>query len=384
MGRDETRQYLKNWQGEMDGAEIYSRMAAVEKDEKIAGLYGRLADTERKHAVRWEEKLRAARVSVPSYRPSWQTRVLGWLIRNVGPDLVLPTLHSQEQRTSKDYREQQAGDGMAADERSHAILLQQLVQTSKGMEGSTLARLEGRHRGAGGNALRAAVLGASDGLISNYNLIMGVAGASMSSSNILLTGLAGLLAGSISMAMGEWISVQSSRELFEKQLATEKEEIENAPEEEIEELVLIYQARGLSESMARTMATQIMSDKEHALETLAREELGFDPAEMGGSAWEAAIASFLFFALGAFIPVLPYLFLEGTPATVTSAVLRRLRSFPHRRGHHPLHGPVGPSLGYPPDPLRRRLGADHLRCRAPDRRQYQLGNSGMKCGSLLT
>jgi VIT1/CCC1 family predicted Fe2+/Mn2+ transporter len=320
MVRDETRQYLKNWQGEMDGAEIYSRMAAIEKDEKIAGLYGRLAETERKHAVRWQEKLQALQVSVPSYRPSWQTRVLRWLILHVGPDLVLPTLHSQEQRTSKDYRKQQAGDDMAADERSHAILLQQLVQTSKGMEGSTLARIEGRHRGAGGNALRAAVLGASDGLISNYNLIMGVAGAAMSSSNILLTGLAGLLAGSISMAMGEWISVQSSRELFEKQLATEKEEIETAPEEEIDELVLIYQARGLSESMARTMATQIMSDKEHALETLAREELGIDPAELGGSAWEAAIASFLFFALGAVIPVLPYFFLEGTPATVTSAV----------------------------------------------------------------
>ena len=190
----------------------------------------------------------------------------------------------------------------------------------KGWKAAPWHGIEGRHRGAGGNALRAAVLGASDGLISNYNLIMGVAGAAMSSSNILLTGLAGLLAGAISMAMGEWISVQSSRELFEKQLATEKEEIETAPEEEIEELVLIYQARGLSESMARTMATQIMSDKEHALETLAREELGIDPAELGGSAWEAAIASFLFFAIGAVIPVLPYLFLEGTPATVTSAV----------------------------------------------------------------
>ena len=122
------------------------------------------------------------------------------------------------------------------------------------------------------------------------------------------------------MALGEWISVRSSRELYQKQISTEKEEIAAAPEEEIEELVLIYQARGLSESTARTMATQIMSDQEHALETLAQEELGIDPAELGGSAWEAAIASFIFFALGAVIPVLPYLFLEGTPATVTSAV----------------------------------------------------------------
>ncbi len=320
MGRDETRQYLKNWQGEMDGAEIYIQMAAVEKDEKVAALYKRFSETEKKHAAFWEQRLLSEKVSLPTYRPSWQTRVLRWLILHVGPDLVLPTLHSQEQRTSKDYHKQQLSVDMAADERSHAVLLQQLAQTSKGMEGSVLARIEGRHRGAGGNALRAAVLGSSDGLISNYNLIMGVAGAAMSSSNILLTGLAGLLAGAISMAMGEWISVQSSRELFEKQLATEKEEIEAAPEEEIEELVLIYQARGLSDATARTMATQIMSNKEQALQTLAREELGIDPAELGGSAWEAAIASFLFFAIGAVIPVLPYLFLEGTPATVTSAI----------------------------------------------------------------
>ncbi len=320
MGRDETRQYLKNWQGEMDGAEIYSRMAVVEKDEKIAGLYGRLAETERKHAARWDEKLRAARFLCPSTAPPGRRASCAGSSCAWGPISSCPRSTPQEQRTSKDYRDQQAGDGMAADERAHAILLQQLVETSKGMEGSALARIEGRHRGAGGNALRAAVLGASDGLISNYNLIMGVAGAAMSSSNILLTGLAGLLAGAISMAMGEWISVQSSRELFEKQLATEKEEIETAPEEEIEELVLIYQARGLNESLARTMATQIMNDKEHALETLAREELGIDPAELGGSAWEAAIASFLFFALGAVIPVVPYLFLEGMQATVTSAV----------------------------------------------------------------
>ena len=384
MGRDETRQYLKNWQGEMDGAEIYRQMSAVEKDEKIAGLYGRLAETETKHAVRWEEKLQTQQVSVPPYRPTWQTRVLRWFILRVGPDLVLPTLHSQEQRTSKDYRKQQAGDDMAADERSHAILLQQLVQTSKGMEGSTLARIEGRHRGAGGNALRAAVLGASDGLISNYNLIMGVAGAAMSSSNILLTGLAGLLAGAISMAMGEWISVQSSRELFEKQLATEKEEIETAPGRG---------DRGACPDLPGPRPERI-DGADHGHPDHERQgtcpgdpgpgRAGHRPRRAGRVGMGGGDCLLPLFRHRGRHPGGALSLSRGHAGDGDKRRLRRRRPFPDRRGHHTLHGPVGPSLGAPPDSFRRRLGPGHLRCRSPDRRQHQLKNSGMKCGKVLT
>ncbi|HTP07457.1 MAG TPA: VIT1/CCC1 transporter family protein, partial [Anaerolineae bacterium] len=129
---------------------------------------------------------------------------------------------------------------------------------------------------------------------------------------------AGMLAGSFSMALGEWISVQSSRELYQKQIRTEKEEIASNPEEEIQELSLIYQARGLDEATAAQLAQQIMSNEETALDTLSRDELGIDPEDLGGSAWEAAIASFFLFALGAIIPVFPFLFLSGTPAIVAS------------------------------------------------------------------
>jgi VIT1/CCC1 family predicted Fe2+/Mn2+ transporter len=184
-----------------------------------------------------------------------------------------------------------------------------------------VARIEGRHRTAGGNALRAAVLGASDGLVSNFNLVMGVAGAALAGKTILLTGMAGLLAGAISMALGEWISVQSSRELYEEQIEREKEEIASDPEEEVEELVLIYRARGLAEPEARALAERLMSDPDTALQTLARDELGVDPEDLGGSAWEAAITSFLLFAVGAILPVLPYFFLSGTPALALSAGL---------------------------------------------------------------
>jgi VIT1/CCC1 family predicted Fe2+/Mn2+ transporter len=156
---------------------------------------------------------------------------------------------------------------------------------------------------------------------------MGVAGASLSNQSILITGLAGLLAGACSMALGEWLSVQSSRELYMNQIKIEREEVESAPEEEEEELSLIFQSRGLSAEQASMIAKQIMSDREKAIETLAKEELNIDPSELGGSAWEAAITSFVLFSIGAIVPVLPYIFAGGTTAFIISVVLSGLALF---------------------------------------------------------
>jgi VIT1/CCC1 family predicted Fe2+/Mn2+ transporter len=182
------------------------------------------------------------------------------------------------------------------------------------MDGNTLARLEGRHKAIGGNALRAAVLGANDGLLSNLSLVMGVAGANLSNQSVLVTGIAGLMAGAFSMAIGEWISVQSSRELNEFQIAAEADELAAAPAEEEEELALIYEAKGLPQDQAQALAKKLIGNKDMALDTLAREELGIDPKELGGSPWEAAAASFFLFALGALIPVSPFLLWQGMAA----------------------------------------------------------------------
>jgi VIT1/CCC1 family predicted Fe2+/Mn2+ transporter len=241
----------------------------------------------------------------------------------LGPSFVVPTLATEEQSDSHLYgrlRETQ-GTPMAAQEQSHQRLLQNIANsTPQGMEGSVLARLEGRHRSLGGNALRAAVLGANDGLVSNLSLIMGVAGAALDNRSILLTGFAGLLAGAISMALGEWLSVQSSRELYERQIAVEKQELEEIPGEEEEELALIYQAKGLSAEQAQRLAAQLMADQTTALNTLSREELGIDPEELGGSAWEAAIASFVLFAMGAIVPLAPFIFFSGFAAVIASGI----------------------------------------------------------------
>jgi VIT1/CCC1 family predicted Fe2+/Mn2+ transporter len=209
--------------------------------------------------------------------------------------------------------------GMPAEERSHARIFGALARESGGLAGGEVARFEGRHR-AGGNALRAGTLGANDGLLSVYSLVMGVAGAGVGKREILVTGVAGLLAGALSMALGEWISVQSSRELYERQIDIERQELADTPEEEMEELALIYQAKGLDPEQARSTAERIISGGgEAALDTLVREELAIDPKELGGSAWEAAITSFGLFALGALLPVLPYAFFSGTAGILVSS-----------------------------------------------------------------
>jgi VIT1/CCC1 family predicted Fe2+/Mn2+ transporter len=319
MTASPTRQYLEFLADERNSAALYRTLAEIEKNPKVAEVYRRLAATEEAHAATWAEKLKAANVPVPPPRLDWRTRALIWSAHRFGPGAVLSSMSAMEKRGTQSYVEQGAPGAMVAQEKSHAMLMSTISQTARGgLEGGALAQLEGRHRSAGGNALRAAVLGASDGLLSNMSLVMGVAGASLTNSAILLTGFAGLLAGSCSMALGEWISVQSSRELYEKQIRTEKAEIAANPAEEIEELSLIYQARGLDEKVARQLAQQIMSNEETALEALSRDELGIDPKELGGSAREAAITSFFLFAMGAIIPVFPFIFLSGTPAVIVS------------------------------------------------------------------
>lgn len=322
LSRQEIRRFRANLLDELNSAALYRDLAASETNQELAEVYRRLADTELEHAESWAKRLEAAGVNIPVFRPSWRTRTLAMLARRFGVDLVLPTLATIERNATSGYDGQPEAAELVEVERSHARLLTRLDASVRGGRGgAAVAQIEGRHRTAGGNALRAAVLGASDGLLSNFNLVMGVAGAALSGSTILLTGLAGLLAGAISMALGEWISVQSSRELYQEQIEREKEEVSANPEEELEELVLIYRARGLSEPEARALATRLMRDPETALETLARDELGIDPDDLGGSAWEAAITSFLLFAAGAILPVVPFFFLSGTSALAVSAAL---------------------------------------------------------------
>lgn len=323
----ERKRLIDNLADEMNGAALYDSLADAENDERLSEVYKRLANVERRHAERWRKKLEDAGETLPSFEPSWRTRTLGWLARRFGTRMVLPSVQSLERAGVNNYASQADAADFHGDERSHMRVIKLMSSTGGGFAGNEVARLEGRHRATGGNALRAAVLGANDGLVSNLSLVMGVAGAAFSERTILITGLAGLLAGASSMALGEWLSVQSSREFYRHQLETEEEELRTMPEEEAEELSLIYQARGLDEEQARAFADKMMSNEDTALHTLAREELGFDPTELGGSAWEAGIVSFVLFSMGAIVPVLPFLFASGMNAVVWSIIFSTIALF---------------------------------------------------------
>jgi VIT1/CCC1 family predicted Fe2+/Mn2+ transporter len=323
------QRFLDNWLDERNTAWLYRVISEIEKDKRIAEVYRRMEQIELRHALHWEKNLKDGGEAIPTFRPSRRTRILAWLARRFGPAMILPSMQTMEQNGVKSYQMQTEGRELAGDEAGHANVISQITSTTirGGMEGGALAQMEGRHRATGGNALRAAVLGSNDGMVSNLSLVMGVAGVSLEGHAVLVAGIAGLLAGSISMALGEWLSVQSSRELYENQIKIETMEIQHNPEEEIEELALIYEARGLPRDQALTLASRIMENKESAVQTLAREELGIDPDELGGSAWEAALTSFLLFAVGAIVPLFPFIFWTGMTAVLISIAFSTIGLF---------------------------------------------------------
>ncbi|MPW21685.1 rubrerythrin family protein [Paraburkholderia sp. CNPSo 3157] len=325
--RHELKRYRTNLADELDSAALYETLSRVEKDPRRRTLFSQLASAERVHANVWADKLHANGVRVPPHRHSIKTHLMRGLIHTLGPNYVLPSLAAAEYADRDKYANQPDAVQLSKDEQHHAAVMQQMVADVKGNEqppsiGAQIAAAESWHKNVtSGNDLRAAVLGANDGLVSNFCLIMGVAGAGTGNKAILLTGLAGLIAGACSMALGEWLSVTNARELARTQIAKEADEIEHTPEAEQRELALIFQSKGIDASEAKRVAEQVMRDRNKALDTLTREELGLDPAELGGNPWTAAGVSFCLFSLGAIFPAMPFLWARGTPAILQCVAL---------------------------------------------------------------
>jgi VIT1/CCC1 family predicted Fe2+/Mn2+ transporter len=321
------KRFRENYQGEIDGVALYQRLARAEKDPERSQIFLDLAETEKTHVQHWAKKLRDAGVEPPAARPSLRVRVLGFLADRFGARAVLPMVSAMESSGFNNYMAQgDAGPPLARAERAHSRTLATLYSPGGESDVAGIVRGERWHRVDTGGQLRAAIFGISDGLLSNLSLVIGVAGANPDGRFIILAGIAGLLAGAFSMGAGEFISVTSQRELFERQIALEKEELEANPEEERRELALIYRAKGLPQEEADALSRRIIADRGVALETLAREELGLNPEGLG-SPWGVAVSSFLSFAVGAVIPVVPWLFGSSNAHFAASVVLSALAVF---------------------------------------------------------
>ena len=309
------KKYREFWEAERAAAWLYRSLAELADEEGAATLH-ELAEAEDRHAAYWASLLNRSGISDLEFRgPPWRERVLNWVATRFGLEKVLPTLVKLEAADARKYVGiAEAPTSMGEEEVQHGRALALIGRGAP----SRIADVEDRHRVRSGGALRAATFGVNDGLVSNFALVMGVAGGTNNASIILLAGVAGLVAGAISMGAGEWVSVRSQTELYEREIEIEREELRAFPEEEAEELALIYHAKGIERKSAEELAARIMERPEAALDTLAREELGLDPEDLA-SPWVAASASFMAFAIGALIPVVPYLFLEGKVALMVAA-----------------------------------------------------------------
>jgi VIT1/CCC1 family predicted Fe2+/Mn2+ transporter len=315
----EAARFFELWADELAGAALYRALAERAPEPKREVLL-ELAAAEERHAAHWASLLAERGITeLRQPRLPLRVRVISFLARRLGAEAVLPTVLRLEAADADKYeRVAEAPRLMAEQERAHGQVVSALVG---GPVGQQIARAEGRHRVGVAGALRAGVFGFNDGLVSNLSLVMGVAGGTSGNARIvLLAGVAGLLAGAFSMGTGEWISVRSQRELYEWEIGLERDELRHFPEEEREELALIFRAKGVEREEAEALAERLMRRPETALDTLVREELGLDPSELV-SPWVAAASSFATFALGALAPVVPYLVTSGTAALAAAAAL---------------------------------------------------------------
>ena len=264
----------KNLQTEIDACYLYQKLAEHETDSTIAGVFRQMSDIEKTHAEAFAKKLNVSPENL--MQPSWRARTLNFIGKIFGYDYVLGALMDTEKSISTAIisAKKKNKEEITGAETNHVEILRSILEKEERVTGAQLSKFEKQHRSVGGNAIRAAVLGGNDGLVSNFSLVMGIAGATAGQQGVLLAGLAGLLAGALSMALGEWISVKSSQELYENQMQLEMDELESNPEGERQELALIYIAKGIPENQAHQMAAEIMKDKNSAHQVIGKGRVG--------------------------------------------------------------------------------------------------------------
>ncbi len=319
LNKSDRRRYLKHLDAEIEAASMYSILAEYDCNEVRADIFKELAQSEIKHANHWAEllDLDTSNLALKKYTP--KLIYIRLVCKISGPDKILPWLAKIEAEEIGAYTNDPQGQDLIPEEKRHARVLSEISSSKRHYD----LKLPDQNQFSSSGGLRAAVLGVNDGLVSNFSLVMGFAGGTAATGTpeyIIMAGLAGLIAGAFSMAAGEYVSMKSQRDVYEHQISSEREELEMWPEEEEEELVLIYRAKGIPENEARKIAANIIKKPEVALDTMAREELGLDPEALG-SPVSAALSSFIAFSMGAVIPLIPLIFSLGTKSIILSALV---------------------------------------------------------------
>jgi vacuolar iron transporter family protein len=338
--RKETIEVVKrNWRAEVETAQVYRELAGREKDEKRRGILLRMAEAEERHARRWEQKLIDLGQPAPTLPDTIARRFKRWLNRGLGTDVAIRRMEAAEEKHEAEFRDQRdralSGEHdvkdflreSALEEKAHARALQSMVpQLGPRMVLDTILKRE-RWHGRGGSWVADAIYGVNDGLGAVFGIVSGVAGATNNQQHyILISGLAGMLASSLSMGAGAYLAVKSEREVYDAEIAREKEEVEENPEEEIEEMSLFYQLQGFTPEEAQRMAERLGEQPEQMVQAMAQSELGLSQQHFG-KPWTSATSAALSTAVGAFIPIIPFFFLGGMPAIIAAFAVSIIAHF---------------------------------------------------------
>jgi vacuolar iron transporter family protein len=338
--RRETVEVVKrNWRAEVETAQVYRELAARETDEKRKGILNRMAEAEERHAQRWAKKLADLGEPIPTIPDSLGRRLQRWLNRALGTEIAIRRMEAAEEKHEAAFRDQRervlAGEHdvkdflreSAVEEKAHARALQTMVpQLGPRTVLDTILKRE-RWHGRGGSWVADAIYGVNDGLGAVFGIVSGVAGATNNQQHyVLISGLAGMLASSLSMGAGAYLAVKSEREVYEAEIAREKAEVEENPEEEIEEMSLFYQLQGFNAEEAQRMAERLAEQPDQMVQAMAQSELGLSQQHFG-KPWTSAFSAAVSTAIGAFIPIIPFFFMSGVPAIVAAFVISIIAHF---------------------------------------------------------
>jgi VIT1/CCC1 family predicted Fe2+/Mn2+ transporter len=337
---EETIEVVKqNWRAEVETARVYRELAAREADEKRKGILLRMAEAEERHAQRWEKKLLDLGEPIPALTDTIGSRFKRWLNRALGTEIAIQRMEAAEEKHEAEFRDQRdralAGEHdvkdflheSALEEKAHARALQTMVpQLGARTALDTILKRE-RWHGRGGSWVADAIYGVNDGLGAVFGIVSGVAGATNNQQHyVLIAGLAGMMASSLSMGAGAYLAVKSEREVYEAEIAREKAEVEENPEEEIEEMSLFYQLQGFSAEEAQRMAERLAERPDQMVQAMAQSELGLSQQHFG-KPWTSASSAALSTAVGAFIPIIPFFFMSGISAVVAAFTISIIAHF---------------------------------------------------------